>query len=350
MLNFKQEWETLNVASKTHSPEIIKGYSALRTDKGKLVMVMEYAPHGSLDAFAEILRDAKERGLSDVQIIRIKAMLLGDIFRGIASTHRANVIHGDLKPHNIVIGKGGIAKITDFGTAQFGQHFAPSKSPPVDNPRWLGPEVLKARKKGVELGDIRTRLKKDLETFYSKSLNLKPQAAATVLEGITSNQVYEEKAKLTVGVESDYWALGAIAFYLANDGRDLVDENESGPHSTSIEEKLLEFRSDQIAVGHRNGDGTVTPGYFMTEDGGAFGGTVNLLLNADPEERRAGMDEVMRDWPSEEDLGGQKTRDLIIELASGQWKPSPKEASQTESVSDEESSTLVISDVSERSF
>jgi serine/threonine protein kinase len=99
MLNFKQEWETLNVASKTHSPEIIKGYSALRTDKGKLVMVMEYAPHGSLDAFAEILRDAKERGLSDVQIIRIKAMLLGDIFRGIASTHRANVIHGDLKPH-----------------------------------------------------------------------------------------------------------------------------------------------------------------------------------------------------------------------------------------------------------
>jgi hypothetical protein len=77
---------------------------------------------------------------------------------------------------------------------------------------------------------------------------------------------------------------------------------------------------------------------------------VNLLLNADPEERRAGMDEVMRDWPSEEDLGGQKTRDLIIELASGQWKPSPKEASQTQSVSDEESSTLVISDVSERSF
>ena len=98
---------------------------------------MEYAPHGSLDDFAEIIADAKAKGLDPQQVFEVKAMLLRDMFEGALAAHKAGVIHGDLKPHNVVIGEGGIAKIADFGTAQIRSSLAPSLSPPVHNSRWL---------------------------------------------------------------------------------------------------------------------------------------------------------------------------------------------------------------------
>ncbi|MET0481801.1 MAG: protein kinase family protein [Aestuariivirgaceae bacterium] len=322
MLNFKQECDALVAASNSHSRHVIEGLSALRTDKGKLVMVLEYAPYGSLEKFPDVLLDAERKGLRGEQLYRIKAMLIGDILRGVDAIHRAELIHGDLKPHNIVIGAGGVAKIADFGTAQSGTRFAPSKSPPVDNPRWLGPEVLVAQKSGRELDDIDTRHKEDIEGFFSEQLDLKPKGAATVVRGMTSNRVYQEKAKVTVGAASDLWALGAIAFFLAYDGRDLVDESVSGPQTTAIEEKLLAFRPKQLAVGHTDDDGSVQKGFFMGDDGGDFGGTVNMLIRANPK-RRISLDALLAEWPSEEELGGQATRDLIVALASGRWKPAP---------------------------
>jgi serine/threonine protein kinase len=322
MLNFKQECDALVAASKAHSRHVIEGLSALRTDKGKLVMVLEYAPYGSLEKFPDVLLDAERKGLRGEQLYRIKAMLIGDILRGVHAIHGAELIHGDLKPHNIVIGAGGVAKIADFGTAQSGTRFAPSKSPPVDNPRWLGPEVLVAQKSGRELDDIDTRHKEDIEGFFSEQLYLKPKGAATVVRGTTSNRVYQEKAKVTVGAASDLWALGAIAFFLAYDGRDLVDESVSGPQTTAIEEKLLAFRPKQLAVGHTHDDGSVQKGFFMGDDGGDFGGTVNMLIRANPK-RRISLDALLAEWPSEEELGGQATRDLIVALASGRWKPAP---------------------------
>ena len=94
-------------------------------------------------------------------------MLLRDIFQGVLAAHKAGVIHGDLKPENIVIGDGGVAKITDFGTAQIGPRLAPSLSPPVDNPRSLAPEVVEIQQALRENDDLRSRpeLADDIQRF-----------------------------------------------------------------------------------------------------------------------------------------------------------------------------------------
>ena len=199
------------------------------------------------------------------------------------------------------------------------------------------PEVVETQLALGEKNDLRSRpeLADDINDFFPKSLNLKPKAAEVVVRGLTSNKIYEEKAQLAVGPESDLWALGVIAFNLVY-GRDLIDEGKSGPSNTDIQDLLLGFPEDRIAVGQTGEDGSVVSGYFMADDGGEFAGTVNFLLQRNPKER-IGLEDLLQKWPSEEALGGASTRTLIKLLASKKWTPGEEE---TESVSsDPESSS-----------
>jgi hypothetical protein len=169
--------------------------------------------------------------------------------------------------------------------------------------------------------------------YYREQLGLIEKASEVLDYALTSNARHQEAAKKTVGRESDLWALGVIAFNLAY-GEDFDDGGKL--LNLQVEEKVLGFQENQIAVGNTYKDGTFEPGYFMTEDGGEFAGTVNRLLDRDP--RARSLEKLLNEWPSEEDLGGRATRKLIIRLASGNWRPG-EEFDETEYVvSDDESS------------
>jgi len=297
---------------------------------GKFVLVMEFAPHGNLYDFIKTLKQAEEQGLDKVCLTKVRAMILRDIFKGLHAAHQAGLIHGDLKPPNIVIGNRGIAKITDFGTAQIGETFSPSLSPRVDNSLWLSPEILVTRN---EERDANLRMKNRWKDYYGKQLGLGEIGSEVLLNALTSKERYEKAAEMTVGRESDLWALGVIAFNLAY-GEDFDEDGKL--LNSQVEEKVLGFQKNQIAVGNRYEDGTFEPGYFMAKDGGEFAGTVNRLLDRDPQARS--LEKLLNEWPSEEDLGGQATRDLIVSLASGEWKPGAKFDETEYVVSDDESS------------
>ncbi|MBI5367535.1 MAG: serine/threonine protein kinase [Planctomycetes bacterium] len=49
---------------------------------------------------------------------RIAARLAGQIARGLAYAKGLGIIHRDVKPRNLLVGRNGIAKLTDFGLAQ----------------------------------------------------------------------------------------------------------------------------------------------------------------------------------------------------------------------------------------
>lgn len=78
------------------------------TSNGSAMIVMEYVEGRTL---ADIIKDGpipQERSLK----------LVRQIARGMASAHEAGVIHGDLKPGNVVVTHDGQAKIMDFGLSR----------------------------------------------------------------------------------------------------------------------------------------------------------------------------------------------------------------------------------------
>ncbi|ROO83878.1 serine/threonine protein kinase [Actinocorallia herbida] len=60
---------------------------------------------------------------------------------GLAAIHRAQVVHRDLKPGNVVLGPRG-AKIIDFGVARFLDGRTPQTTHPLGTPAYMSPEQV----------------------------------------------------------------------------------------------------------------------------------------------------------------------------------------------------------------
>jgi serine/threonine-protein kinase len=74
---------------------------------GRIFVAMEYLPKGSID-------DEAKGGY--LPLTRAKKIMI-DILRGLEWAHEKGIIHHDIKPGNILIGRANEAKLSDFGLA-----------------------------------------------------------------------------------------------------------------------------------------------------------------------------------------------------------------------------------------
>ncbi len=102
---FKQE--SLSAASLTH-PNIVNIYDT-GIEGDIYYIVMEYVKGETLKKY--ISRKGK---LSEQEAIKISKQ----IAEALKHAHSNNIVHRDIKPHNILITEDGIAKVTDFGIAR----------------------------------------------------------------------------------------------------------------------------------------------------------------------------------------------------------------------------------------
>ncbi len=102
--------------------ELIEG------DQG-LFIVEEFAPGDTL----EILISKRQIGAANaIQILRSACA-------GLRALHSRKIVHRDIRPENLIVGRSGVVRITSFGCAAYeGDHTAP----PVASMKYAAPELL----------------------------------------------------------------------------------------------------------------------------------------------------------------------------------------------------------------
>ena len=103
------ERECVAVGTLSGHPNIVTVYELGTTDGGAPCIVMEYMSGGSLAA-----RLSKEGPLPWPDVVDIGVKLCG----AVAAAHDAGVLHGDIKPDNVLFSRFGEPKLADFGVAR----------------------------------------------------------------------------------------------------------------------------------------------------------------------------------------------------------------------------------------
>src|SRR5712691_5562945 len=94
-------------ASALQHPNIVQVYDYGQTD-GNYYIVME------LVEGTDLRRYLHSRGVLDVD----RAVIIAhDVALGLGAAHRRDIVHRDVKPQNVLVGRGGAIKLTDFGIA-----------------------------------------------------------------------------------------------------------------------------------------------------------------------------------------------------------------------------------------
>lgn len=93
--------------SKLNHPNIVKVFDAGFTDEGWQYFVMEYIEGIAIDLYA------RQQQLSDKAVVRLFLQLA----EAIAAAHALQIVHGDIKPANIMVTAEGQVKVLDFGIA-----------------------------------------------------------------------------------------------------------------------------------------------------------------------------------------------------------------------------------------
>ena len=125
--------EAVTVAKFNH-PNIVAIYDV--EDAGQnAFLAMEFVDGMSLEAFL---------GKAGVLRLDQAVPLVAQIARGLAAAHHAGVIHCDIKPANILLGRDGAIKVTDFGIARSAVRAAGHAGATFGTPGYLPPEALES--------------------------------------------------------------------------------------------------------------------------------------------------------------------------------------------------------------
>lgn len=112
--------------------------------------------------------------------LEVRHQLISDIAAGLACLHGTEIVHGDLKPDNVLIFEQPnlsvpyIAKLNDFGMCiPLEDKSSVSYQSYGGTPGWLAPEVREAERGKLEnLSDVRLLLKCDIFTFGLLALSI----------------------------------------------------------------------------------------------------------------------------------------------------------------------------------
>ena len=119
------------IVGQLNHPSIVGLFDVGIEEKGTAYLVMEYVSGKTLESL-----------LADGPIAFQKACAWGaDLASALARAHQAGIIHGDVKPANILVTEEGRVKLGDFGIARFAAQVS-SSGRIMGTPAYLSPEQI----------------------------------------------------------------------------------------------------------------------------------------------------------------------------------------------------------------
>lgn len=125
-------------AARLNHPNVVQIYSCAQK-KGQPYIVMEYVDGGKLDKTI-----ANDSPLAEARVLEIGR----DVADGLRAASDIGLVHGDIKPANIVFDRNGLAKVADFGLAHFATE-QEDKSEVWGTPYYIAPERARKEKQDM---------------------------------------------------------------------------------------------------------------------------------------------------------------------------------------------------------
>ncbi len=122
-------------AAALNHPNIVQIYS-FGVAHGQAYMAMELLEGGRLDHMI-----AKGEPIDESLLIKITA----DVAEGLNAAASIGLVHGDVKPENVLLDSNGVAKVVDFGLARFKQSKEPSVQGIWGTPYYIAPEKVRGQ-------------------------------------------------------------------------------------------------------------------------------------------------------------------------------------------------------------
>ena len=122
-------------AAKINHPNIVAIYD-ISASQGKAYIAMEFVEGMSLHKYIE-----KKGKLPAREAINYMAQACAALY----SLHSCGIVHRDIKPDNIIIGKGGLIKLMDFGLAKAEDNRITKSNIVMGTPCYMSPEQVQGK-------------------------------------------------------------------------------------------------------------------------------------------------------------------------------------------------------------
>ncbi|PSC68038.1 Replication factor C subunit 5 [Micractinium conductrix] len=177
--DLRREVEVMRALSH---PNLLRLFEVIQDKEGgKVLMVMEYAEGGAIVGPDTL---SPERVLPEA----MAQFYFRQMAAGLAYLHEHHVVHGDVKPENVMLCGRGTVKIGDFGQSQFFERGSDTFERTLGTPAYLAPEICAGEAYHGRAADV-WALGVSLYHFIFGELPFKGESVLDLYDSVATDEV-----------------------------------------------------------------------------------------------------------------------------------------------------------------